>query len=92
MKSFDEFNRDIESRSRYWTVDESHFAKEMYEEGAQSKQAEIDELRKRIDKVETLISTWNSEHDELRRCKDSNANCLSVCIDELSEALKGDQS
>ncbi|MEG1232280.1 MAG: hypothetical protein RSE18_00465 [Acinetobacter sp.] len=79
MKSFDEFNRDIESRSRYWTSDESHFAKEMYEEGAQSKQAEVDELRERVDEA-----IYDLQHIESAMWEEQVEHVLMI--------LKGDQS
>lgn len=106
MKSFDEFNRDIESRSRYWTSDESHFAKEMHEEGQQSKQAEVDEL---IDTIKTSsesemylfdeLQKVKGERDELRKRIDlaleyiePSDNINHKAYRDLYKILNGDQS
>ena len=98
MKSFDEF---FEENFEDGLSDPSKYIlKFTFEAGQQSKQAEVDELRKRVD--EALVKISNHYHSCVARKK---LKRMSASISEISEIevhelnmralkniLKGDQS
>lgn len=71
MKSFDEWYKEAKQLN-----DDGFSAKEFFEAGQQSKQAEIDELQKRINRAVEHIEEWYGVVE------------LSMVVD----ILKGDQS
>lgn len=75
MKSFDEWWK-IESLNTFDYPKEA--AESGFEAGQQSKQAEVDELRKRID-------------DALKFSSDAHSD-LNIGMLKMAEILKGDQS
>ena len=96
MKSFDEWfeKQDIDN----WT--NKKFMLKDYEAGQQSKQAEVDELQKRID--EALVKISNHYHScvarkKLKRMSASVSEISEIEVHELNmralrNILKGDQS
>ena len=56
----------------------------------EDQQSKIDELQKRVDE---LIKKWKSEseYSDSIASEDCVANTLNECIDELEQALKGEQ-
>lgn len=80
MKSFDEF---FEENFEDGLSDPSKYIlKFTFEAGQQSKQAEVDELRKRIDATNCKIDFW---------LDNPNGTAAYVALD-IKNILKGDQS
>lgn len=88
MKSFDEF---FEENFEYGLSSPAkNIIKFTFEAGQQSKQAEIDELRKRIDEINNHVEI---NYDE-NRDDDSHSywSGYNQALRELFNILKGDQS
>lgn len=77
MKSFDEFWNEF---AIGLNADENE-AQAIYEEGAQSRQAEIDELKKRIDDALNKFKDFYSFGD--------GESCMAFC-NEIINVLKGE--
>lgn len=73
MKSFDEWYKEAKKLN-----DDGFSAKDFFEAGQQSKKAEIDELRKRIDEALKFASDAHSD--------------LNIGMLMMVDILKGDQS
>ena len=61
-----------------------------FEAGQQSKQAEVDELQKRIDEINKLVDLWREDYITLVKYDDGNRYCLEDCINRVVNILKGD--
>lgn len=79
MKSFDDFKKEFGVDESPYNA-EHYIIESSYKAGAQSRQAEIDELQKRIDEVIEYIGT------------DFNDYYTGVMVESIHEILKGDQS
>lgn len=53
------------------------------------KQAEIDELRKRIDEINKLVDLWREDYITLVKYDDGNRYCLEDCINRVVNILEG---
>lgn len=84
MKSFDEWYKEAKKLN-----DDGFSAKNFFEAGQQSKQAEVDELRKRIDEINNHVEI---NYDE-NRDDDSHSywSGYNQALRELFEILKGEQ-
>ena len=84
-KSFDEFWGEF---AIGLNADENE-AESIYEAGQQSKQAEVDELQKRIDEINKLVDLWREDYITLVKYDDGNRYCLEDCINRVVNALEG---
>lgn len=88
MKSFDEWFGEASQDKLFWESP-SKASKMGFEAGQQSKQAEVDELQKRIDEINNHVEI---NYDE-NRDDDSHSywSGYNQALRELFEILKGDQ-
>lgn len=84
-KSFD----DSWKENRHIFESTKNLAKAMYLDGQQSKQAEVDDLKKRIDEINKLVDLWREDYITLVKYDDGNRYCLEDCINRVVNALEG---
>ena len=85
-KSFDEW---INENGFNFRPEQYDLYKYLYEGGQQSKQAEVDELQKRIDEINKLVDLWREDYITLVKYDDGNRYCLEDCINRVVNALEG---
>ena len=92
MKSFDDLSKYNGLSLLKWGDDiyaseNTRLAFDFYKAGQQSRQAEIDELKKRIDNIQhSLIDHLDCEYDDLDR---PSYDAMLYAIREIKEILEG---